>query len=327
MKFTKSFLAVAIAGIAAAPMMASATTTLSGVVEIKLSGDDSDDDGPFRSTKAGDAGIFANDVLMGVAAEQALNSGLTGYGSLRYDLNTTSGGGFDDADSVYVGVKGGFGDLRFGEVPNPGEYGQVNDILTDMGTTINNGVSYVGSFGGATVGVAYSPAINQDVLAAGAKFAWNGLALGVGFQDARTVNDDAVEAVEADPANNVAAVAAVLGTEDQRDNISASVGFSYAGASINLGYVVLGEAVTDANGNADDETAIVAQVGYSIAGVSLGLTYDAQTESEDNQLRLDAGYDLGGGTRISSRVNIFSDGAAGGPDDLTDWRIMLGKVF
>jgi len=327
MKFTKSFLAVAIAGIAAAPMMASATTTLSGVVEIKLSGDDSGDPGPFRSTETGDAGFFANDVLMGVSAEQALNTGLTGYGSLRYDLNTISGGEFDDADSVFVGIKGGFGDLRFGEVPNPGEYGQVNDILTDMGTTINAGVSYVGSFGGATVGVAYSPAINQDVIGVGAKFAWNGLALGVGLQDARNVNDDAIAAVEADPAAGILAQDAVLATENQTDNISASVGFSAAGASISLGYVVLGEAFTNANGTVDDETAIVAQVGYSIAGVSLGLTYDAQTESEDNQLRLDAGYDLGGGTRLSSRVNVFTDGAAGGPDDLTDWRIMLGKTF
>ncbi len=320
MKFTKSLVAVAIAGIAAVPMMASATTTLSGVVEIKLSGDDSDADGPFRSTKAGDAGIFANDVLMGVAAEQAMNNGLTGYGSLRYDLNTTSGGGFSDADSVYVGVKGGFGDLRFGEVPNPGEYGQVNDILTDMGTTINQGVSYVGSFGGATIGAAYSPAINQDIIAVGAKFAWNGLSLGVGMQDARNVADDAVEA---DP-DAVPPVLAQLATENQTDNLSASVGFSFAGASVTLGYASLGEAAP--NGT-DDETAIIANVGYSIAGVSLGLTYDAQQESEDTKLRLDAGYELGGGMRVSTRVDVFTDGANVAPADLTEWRIMLGKVF
>ena len=154
----------------------------------------------------------------------------------------------------------------------------------------------------------------------GAKFAWNGLSLGVGMQDARNVADDAVEA---DP-DAVPPVLAQLATENQTDNLSASVGFSFAGASVALGYASLGEAAP--NGT-DDETAIIANVGYSIAGVSLGLTYDAQQESEDTQLRFDAGYELGGGMRVSTRVNVFTDGAAGGPDDLTDWRIMLGKVF
>ena len=338
MKFTKSFLAVAIAGIAAAPMMASATTTLTGVVEVQLEGNDSDDAGPFSGTKDGDAQIGAGDVLLGVTSEQALNNGLTGYGSLRYDLNTTSGGEFSDADSVYVGVKGGFGDLRLGETGNPGEYGQINDILTDMGQPFNQAIGYTGTFGGATVGVAYSPERDDDLLGVGAKFAWQGLSIGVGMQqgsfDTRTeateasVGVDDAGQIEITPATPAAA-------GDAATNISAKVGFAYAGASIALGYAVLGDAIPGAAGETDDETAIVANVGYTISGITLGLTYDAQTESEDNQVRLDASYALGGGLTLSSRVNIFTDGVEGfggdaekeNNEDKTDWRIRLSKLF
>ncbi len=330
MKFKKSLVAVAIAGIAAVPMTASATTTLSGVVEIQLRGDDGDAAGPFSGTKDGDAQFAADDVLLGVTSEQAMNSGLTGYGSLRYDLNTTSGGGFSDADSVYVGVKGGFGDLRLGETGNPGEYGQVNDILTDMGQPFNQAIGYTGTFGGATVGIAYSPERDDDLLGVGAKFAWQGFSVGVGMQSG---SFDTRTAATADTVgiDDTGAIAIIPGTPaaagDDVTNISAKVGFSVAGASFALGYVSLGDAVTNANGTLDDETAVVANVGYTISGVTLGLTYDAQTESEDNQLRLDASYALGGGMTVSSRVNVFSDGAAGGPDDLTDWRIKLSKLF
>lgn len=303
MKLTKTILAVAIAGIAATPMMASATTTLSGVVELRFEG--SDDDAPALNVngddgfEAGEAKIGTGDVLFGIAASQPLNSGLTGYGSLRFDMDTFSTGAAGTADSVYVGVKGGFGDVRMGEVANPGEYGQISDAFFDMGQTINQGIGYTGTFGGATIGASYSPATNQDILGVGAKFAWNGLALGVGMQDF-----------------------------DEGTSISASAGFSYAGASIALGFST---EEADAPG-ADDEQTIKAKVGYSIAGVSLGLTYEGQTESEDSGVRFDAGYDLGGGMTVSTRINAFTDGADGDAaaadgGDKTDWRVMFSKKF
>ena len=297
MKLTKTVLAVAIAGIAATPMMASATTTLSGVVELRFQG--SDDETAATNVngedgfEAGEAKIGTGDVLFGISTSQALNNGLTGYGSLRFDMDTFSNEAAGTADSVYVGVKGGFGDIRMGEVGNPGEYGQISDAFFDIGTTINQGIGYTGSFGGATIGASYSPAPNQDMYGLGAKFAWNGLALGVGMQNL-----------------------------DEKTNISASVGFSYAGASIALGF----EQAEDGAGT-DDETHIKGKVGYSIAGVSLGLTFESQQESEDTGVRFDAGYDLGGGMRASTRINAFTDGADSGADDKTDWRVMFSKTF
>jgi len=120
------------------------------------------------------------------------------------------------------------------------------------------------------------------------------------------------------------AVAAVPQVENQTDNFSVKAGFAFAGASIDLGYVSLGEAAP--NGT-DDETAIVAKIGYSISGVTLGLTYDAQQESEANKIRLDASYGLGGGMDISTRINIGDGGQPGDDDDLTDWRVQLAKSF
>ncbi len=301
MKLNKTVLAVAIAGIAAAPMMASATTTLTGVVEMKFQG--SDDDAPGMNAneevdEVGEAEIAPGDVLFGFSSSQALNSGLTGYGSLRLDMNSFSNGTSGTSDSVYVGIKGGFGDLRMGEVANPGEYGQISDAFFDMGSDIDQGIGYVGSFGGATVGASYSPATNQDIFGVGAKFAWNGLSIGAGMQNF-----------------------------DELTNISASVGFAYAGASIGLGF---GQ-IEDGAGT-EDETHIKAKIGYAIAGVDLGLTYEVEQESEDSGVRFDAGYDLGGGMRVSTRINAFVDGAdvdatVADGGDKTDWRILFSKVF
>jgi len=303
MKLTKTVLAVAIAGIAAAPMMASATTTLSGVVELKFQG--SDDDAPDTNFngdtdfEVGEAEIATGDVLFGIQSSQALNNGLTGYGSLRLDMNSFSNGSPGTSDSVYVGVKGGFGDFRFGETGNPGEYGQISDAFFDMGIDIDQGIGYTGSFGGATIGAAYSPSTNQDVYGIGAKFAWKGLSLAVSMQDL-----------------------------DEGTNAAASVGFAYAGASIGLGFTTEESPVP----GADDEQTIKAKVGYSIAGIALGLTYEAQTESEDSGVRFDANYDLGGGLNIGTRINAFTDGASGNATvadggDKTDWRVVLGKSF
>jgi predicted porin len=288
MKLNKTVLAVAIAGIAAAPMMASATTTLGGVVQVRISGSDSEEQVPNANGEpfeAGEARVTNGDVRMSFAGSQAMNNGLTGYGSMRLNLDSLSGDDTQSDDQVWVGIKGGFGDFRMGEVPNAGEFGQGID-LHDMGADVNAGIGYTGSFGGATVGVSYSPAPNQDLIAAGAKFSWNGLGLGIGMQDL-----------------------------DENTNIGATASFAYAGASIALQFSQLGDA--------DDDTVVAAKVGYSISGVSLGLTFSQQQDAEDTKIRFDAGYDLGGGLGISTRINSRDNNG----EDSSDWRIQLAKSF
>ena len=166
MKFTKTAVAVAIAGFAAAPTIASADTTLSGVVEINFFGSDADNN---------EVAVGVGDVLFGIASEHELNNGLTGYGNIRIDLDRLSNDGAIDvendplseeddqtigsagtADSIFVGIKGGFGNVRLGEIPLTVEYGQVANDIFDVGAEINGGLSYEGNFGPVGLGLNFS---------------------------------------------------------------------------------------------------------------------------------------------------------------------------
>ena len=196
MKFTKTAVAVAIAGIASAPMIASADTVLSGVVEIQLNGSDADGD-------AGDARFNADDVLFGIQAEHALNVGLTGYGSVRVDINRLSDEGretidpgtpgndeddieitqFGAADAVFVGIKGGFGDVRLGETPVAVELGQVANDIFDVTGDITGGISYTGGFGPVSVVANFSPEQNEDVIGIGGKIGFAGIGIAAGYEE------------------------------------------------------------------------------------------------------------------------------------------------
>ena len=305
MKFTKTAVAVAIAGIAAAPVIASADTTLSGAVQIQLNGSDADGD-------AGEARISADDVLFGIATEHEMNSGLTGYGSLRVDMNRlsnegrstvdpgTPGNDEDDveittlgsADSVYVGMKGGFGDVRFGEIPLAVEYGQVANDIYDVGGEINGGISYTGDFGPVGLIANFSPEQNSDAIGVGAKFGIGGFSIGVGAEDRAEVQSTAVGAT-----------------------------FGFAGVSLGAHFWT--------QDSAGDPESLSVQAGYGFGGVSATLTFSTLTadNDEDQQaIRLDLGYDLGGGMDISSRITAESDDDDAA-EDLTSWRIKLSKSF
>ena len=308
MKFTKTAVAVAIAGIAAAPMIASADTTLSGVVEIALQGTDIDDS---------DLEIGTGDVLFGITSEHEMDSGLTGYGSLRVDLDRLSnqgsifvenGPGEDDdlnigsvgtADAVYVGIKGGFGDFRMGEIPLAVEYGQVANDIYDVGSEISGGMSYTGTFGPVGLVANFSPEGNQDALGLGAKFGIGGFSIGLGGEQRG---------------------------EDDLVNGAVGVSFAFAGASIAAHF--WSKEVADTVGTGDLESASV-KIGYGFGGVSAALTVSTLEDdgaTDQNAVRLDLGYALGGGTQLSSRITQFNDDNNDDAEFL-EYRVMLAKSF
>ena len=325
MKFTKTAVAVAIAGFAATPMIASADTTLYGVVEINLFGNDSDDN---------EVAVGVGDVLFGISSEHELNSGLTGFGNLRIDLDRLSNDGAIDvendpldeeddvtigsagtADDVHVGIKGGFGEFRLGEIPLTVEYGQVANDIFDVGAEINGGLSYEGDFGPVGVGLNFSPEGNnldadgidgEAIYGAGVKFALAGFGIGAG-------------------------------AETRDDNLNYSVGATYAifGAAIGAHYWVQ----EDANDTVDDAGVAIAagdlesfsiKVDYGIAGIQASITYSEVEDDlavDTDALRLDLGYQLGGGTFVSTRITNETDNTADGDDDLLAWRVQLAKSF
>lgn len=351
MKYTKTAVAVAIAGCFAVPMAAQAETTLSGVVQVKVQGTDEDGD-------AGDPRFAAGDVRVGIATEHELDSGLIGYGNLQLNLDDLTGeGGIaadvpqvgvdadgsitdeDDleldssatvsADNIYVGVKGDFGDVRWGEIPLAVEYGQLANDIHDVGETVEDGLSYTGTFGIFGFGLNYSPAFgeddntastNSDMFGAGVKFNFAGATIGLGFED-----------------------------RDEGVNVAAGASYSIAGFAIAAHYWAKeqdfdpevdietddpdGDDVETSGFDIDDQTAFAVQLGYGIAGVSLGLTYSVLENDEDvggdqSVLRFDAGYDLGGGMDISTRIqNVTDEDDGDESDDLLEYRVMLSKSF
>ena len=309
MKFTKTAVAVAIAGIASAPMIASADTVLSGVVEIQLNGSDADGDD-------GDARFAADDVLFGIQAEHALNVGLTGYGSVRVDINRLSDEGrttidpgtpgndeddvevtqFGSADAVYVGIKGGFGDVRLGEIPVAVELGQVANDIFDVTGDITGGISYTGGFGPATVVANFSPEQNEDVIGIGGKLSLFGFGVSAGYEERADVDRFAVGAT-----------------------------YGIAGVSLGAHYWL----VDEEGGTDGDLESVSVQLGYGYAGISGALTISAVEDDgpiDSEAIRLDVSYGLGGGMTLSSRITAESDNN-NGDNDLTSWRIKLGKSF
>lgn len=312
MKFQKTLVAVAIAGIAAVPMVASADTTLSGVVEINLFGDDADDN---------ELAVGVGDVLFGINAEHELNSGLTGYGNLRIDLDRLSNDGAEDlvndpldeeddvtvgsagtADAVFAGIKGGFGDFRIGEIPLAVEFGQKANDLFDVGAEINGGLSYTGNFGPVGIGLNYSPPGNDDgedgsqdaITGAGIKFGLAGFSIGAGFEDRNELTNSAVGA-----------------------------SFGFAGASVAAHFWSQEEGAGDG-----DLESVAIRVAYAIAGFDAALTFATQEDdggTDEESVRLDVGYQLGGGTYASARVTTETDNVAN--DDLTSYRVQLAKSF
>ena len=305
MKFTKTAVAVAIAGIAAAPMMAAAETTLSGAVQINLEGSDIDDnlDTPdVNEEDSGDIQFAAGDVNVQLNAQQQLTSGITGFGNFRLDADSFSGGDLS-GDSIFLGVRGGFGEFRFGEAIVVSEYGQVSNDIFDITGDIDDGVSYEGSFGGFGIGLSWAPNDNTDVVGVGLRYSIGGFALAAGW-------------------------------EERENDVAFSVGGSFAFAGFNVA-AHFGSTESGAEPGEDEVEITGVCVGYGIGKLGISVTLMNQDNSAtgfENVARLDVGYDLGGGLNISSRVTTnmnsvetFLNGDEKG--DFTEYRIQLAKSF
>ena len=360
MKYTKTAVAAAVAtGFAMAPMMASAETTLSGILEIQLSGVESDNDDAQR-----DVSVTAGDVRVAVNSQHEIAGGLIGYGNIQFNLDDLTGeGGLSAAtlepdenpdlndedfveanssatvasDDIYVGIKGGFGDIRIGDIPLAIEYGQLANDIHDVGTTVPGGLSYTGSFGGFGIGLNVSPEDDSDMYGVGLSFNLAGFGIGVGFEERA---DSAAYAVGA--TYGIAGFSLAAHYYANENNFDPSI-------NIDTSDDAPDDEDTFANFSIDDTEGYAVQVGYSIAGVALGVTYAAIEvkdftvdtgdagvsgdefilSSDESVIRLDAGYDLGGGTVISTRVqNVMDDtDGADSDNDLLEYRVQLAKTF
>lgn len=322
MKFNKiaAATATAVAGLVAVPSaQAETTVTLSGQVAIGINASDAEDgiaEGDVIGIDANGNSIFAEaeDIRDSAAAEDpiifgddatlninatgtldAISPGLVGVANYRTDLGLV--GDAASGDNIYVAIRGGFGEIRAGEVPDARGFGQfANDALRDIDGE-NAGISYTGNFGGFEVGANWSPEGSSDLFAIGAKFDFAGASVGfgIGNQGPGSRSD-----------------------ADSLTQFSVGAGYSIAGFSLALAYKDFDE----------DDNAISFTAGYSIFGGSALFTYEGNTGDVDDEaalFRLDFGYDLGNGTNISTRFNIREDNDEF--NEFNDVRLLLVKAF
>ena len=226
MKFRKTAVAVALASMAAAPL-AQADVTLSGYIGIILEGSDFED--PVTGDdSAGDLEFTSDDSSLNIAASAPMFGGLTAYGNYRLDSGLT--GSTPAGDNVWIGFRGGFGDVRIGEVPDATEFGQVaNDALFDIGGE-DAGISYTGVFGPVTFGANWSPQNNSDRTAVGVKFGAFGFGIGIGVADLDGLTQSSVGASFGIAGFSIAG--AFKDFDNDFESIGVQIGYGFAGVSL-----------------------------------------------------------------------------------------------
>ncbi len=200
-KLLLSGLAIAMA----LPSLASATEVkVGGVVQIQqyISSD----------TTAQKKRIEGGDVRIAVSAEETVGD-YTTYATYRLDTentdvtdstnNTTTfqsgngpnlGGGLVTSDNVGVGIKGDFGDVKFGQA-NDVQFGEYANDIYAANPHLGSGAAwgYTGSFSGVNVGAIWSPDTNADLFGLGAEFSVGVVTLGATFGTDGTGPNSAAE--------------------------------------------------------------------------------------------------------------------------------------
>ncbi len=147
----KKLLAIAVAVAFAAPAMAD--TSVYGKAHVSLN----------KTSGVSGLSLESHSSRIGLKGSNALDNGLTATHKLEFGVNVTDGGGLSSRDT-WVGLKGGFGEVRFGRQTTPYSviddavaYPQRNDHGLHTFTRANNAIAYIGKFGPVGVAAAYVP--------------------------------------------------------------------------------------------------------------------------------------------------------------------------
>lgn len=173
----KKLLVIAVATALIAPAAAMADTTLYGKLHASV--------GAVETTAEGGAAddqtvVESHSSRFGIKGSTELDNGLSATYGLEYGLHLDG----DDAAvfssrNQFVGVKGGFGEVRVGKHDTPAKlatagldafadtYGQMENIIATDGHRVNNAVAYITKAGPVGIAVAHSTdPVGQDADAA-----------------------------------------------------------------------------------------------------------------------------------------------------------------
>ncbi|MCF6189998.1 MAG: porin [Cocleimonas sp.] len=257
----KKLLAIAVAtAFTAAPMVATADTQAYGSVRYLLE---------LGGTKAlGDYGS-----RIGLKGSNAINNGLSMTHKIELGVDPAANTTLENRSS-YIGIKGGFGEVRIGSDWTPiDNVGDISDVLQngnigDVDGDRLTSIKYLGKFGPVGVLASVVPKGNQANTKAqlGLTYTAGPIAAGVGF------------------GSNVG------------DN-TAMASLAYSGANYKVGF-------SHADDGSDDaRNALMGS--YSFGNAWVAAQYDKK--GDDKNKHIDLGYKLGKGTKTFLQIKKSND--------------------
>ncbi|MCP4389748.1 MAG: porin [Gammaproteobacteria bacterium] len=317
MKFKTSAIALAVAGVVAAPMAAQADIYASARVGVENVDTGGVSDLRMRS--------FGS--RFGAKSETDLGNGMTGFGRFEWDVdfkdhnedvNTADADGDDvDLRHRYVGIKGDFGSITIGQTyhtfynhvvgPLDNPWWASGYAMVNYNGRQDGAVTYAGGTGAMTFGASLfflreAEEDKPDEIELGASFGIGDMTLGVALQN-----------VASDRAHGSA------GTDDDIIGVALS-GISFGSVSMGFGYQ-----------QQHDDSSILADLGIGNAYVHVELgSFDASStasfsgDDEDHTL-VTVGYTQSLGRKTTAWYEVVSyDADSGNSDD--DATILRGVL-
>ena len=308
----KKLLAIAVAAAITVPMAASADTKVYGKGHVSLS-----------STKVGSGSASKWDVKshasrIGLKGSNALDNGLTATHKFEMGINIadeskcttvkaatptdkdkkTCAGGLSDRDA-WVGLKGGFGEVRIGRHTIPSDLMDDAADFSTHGATLNesgranNALAYIGKFGGVGVAVArVQDGTGNPTHDGFVNYSAGPLYAGVGF------------------------------TAPKGGKAGTKVALAYKGANYGVGLVAgkttLSKEAKDKGAKADTITTLSGK--YSFGKAWVGGQFSKLKDSKKLQHIVEAGYVLGKGTKAYGSYTI------GGTDSVKTKTPRIGLI-
>ena len=285
----KKLLAIAVAVAFAAPAMAD--TSVYGKAHVSVN-------------KASGSSLDMQSHLsrIGLKGSNALDNGLTATHKFELGINLTdapAAGGTLTSRDTWVGLKGGFGEVRFGRHTIPSDlmddhadFLTNGEIINPVPGRQNNVMAYIGSFGPVTVAVAHI-ANGSDLSPA----AYAAAVADVPPSPTAAASAAAVEAEDINKANDIAIAYKAGPFQASLGHIAPStgpkltgVGLSYSGANYGVGF----KHDRVSNGGAKQNT-LTGKYSFGKAYVAAG--YGKVKNSTRKSTVLEVGYGLGKSTK------------------------------
>lgn len=164
----KNILAIAVATALIAPAAAMADTTLYGKVHVSAGSVD-------KGGAGSETVLESHGSRLGVKGSTELDNGLSATYGLEYGLDVDGDNGKQlNARNTFVGLKGGFGEVRVGRHDTPAKlatvgldvfgdtYGMMDNIIVNDNHRVDNAVAYINKFGPVGFAYAHSTSISGN---------------------------------------------------------------------------------------------------------------------------------------------------------------------